>query len=401
MTEKLYHDDAYAVSFEARVVDRCEIDGQYGVVLDQTLFYPTSGGQPHDTGVLNDIAVVDVIEQQDHIVHILEHHISDDRVRGEIDWPRRYDHMQQHSGQHILSETFISIIDSPTHSFHMSEALSTIDIERAPDSPAEWDAVDQRLNEIISANHAISAYRVETENVAALNLRKIPDRQGPLRIIDINSVDRTACGGTHCRTTGELGLIQILSRQPRKVHGGLYRIEFVCGNRARADYGRRIEWMNSLTACMETGESDVHASVKKLMDGQKESDRKIKALTEKLMMHEADALAGEIESVDGIPLLIKSFTDRDAEAIRQIARQIVSRHQCVALLGGGEHKMQLVFARSEDRSEPMGTLLQQTLKQIGGRGGGRPVMAMGGVADMEMVQEALNLAKIELLKHNL
>ena len=400
MTDRLYFDDAYATAFQAQVIDRCDVEGKPGVVLDQTRFYPTSGGQSHDTGVLNGRAVIDVEDRGDHIVHVLAQELPENDVHGEINWSRRYDHMQQHTGQHILSETFISVLDAHTTSFHMGACLSTIDIERSPVTPSEWDAVEHRLQDIISENHPVTSYWVNPDHIEALNLRKTPERTGPLRIIDIHEIDRTACGGTHCRTTGELGMIQILDRQPKRVHGGLYRIEFVCGLRARTDYVRRIDWMNRLSSSLEMNESEVLDAINKMQTGRKEGERKIRALTEKLLVYEADELASEIQVISDMPLLTQTFTDRNADEIRLLAHQLITRHQCVVLLGGGLDKMQLIFARSHGLPYTMGTLMKNTMQHIGERGGGRPEIAMGGAPNIESVKKAIHWAKEELIKHH-
>jgi alanyl-tRNA synthetase len=392
----LYYQDAYATRFDARVVDRGEREGRPAVALDRTLFYPAAGGQLPDAGVLNGVPVIEVIEEGDRVVHVLERPVADDRVQGEIDWPRRYDHMQQHTGQHILSGVFVAVLEAQTVSFHMSADVSTIDVARAPETPDEWAAVEGMLRDVVHRNLRVAAYRVEPENVAALGLRKVPERSGPLRIVDIEGFDRTACGGTHCATTGELRLIQILDRRPRRVHGGLCRIPFVCGYRALDDYGRRIASMNELTTLLGASEAEVLPTVARLQEARREAERTVQELRDRVMASEAEQLLPEIQTLHGLRVLVKVFPDRDTEDIRKLAQRVVEREECVALFGGGRDAMQLVFARSDTLPHHMGTLMQGAANHIGGRGGGRPPLAMGGARDLEAVHAALSWAQAAL-----
>src|SRR5512140_2407024 len=232
MTERLYYTDAYLRSFDARIVDRAS-DGRT-VYLDRTAFYPTSGGQPFDTGTLAGIAVTDVVDEGDRIAHVLASPASTiETVHGQIDWARRFDHMQQHTGQHLLSAVFVRELHAPTVSFHLGEETSTIDLATPAIAHHSLERVERISNEIIGEDRPVTisyASRDEAEAMLASGeLRKLPDREGTIRVIDIADLDRNACGGTHVRATGQIG--GLLIRRLEKVSRGL-RIEFVCGLRA-------------------------------------------------------------------------------------------------------------------------------------------------------------------------
>ena len=391
-TDLLYHDDAYRTSFEARIVARRTSKDRPAVILDTTCFYPTSGGQPNDLGTLNGIPIRDVIKDDEDVVHVLAESLDTDAVKGEIDWQRRYDHMQQHTGQHILSRVFVDLLDAHTLSFHMSGDICTIDIDREPESSDDWEALQDRLHEIVGRNVPVTAYTVQSDEVEALDIRKIPDRDGPLRIIDIEGIDRTACGGTHCATSGELGVIQIINRRPRRVHGGLYRIEFACGRRAYHDYARKIELVRDLVQMLSVGEGDIGNSVSMLIQDKRSGDKAIASLRGQLLDYEVSTLIGSIDRTHYTPLLHWVFEERTQDELRVLAQKIVNQTACVVLFGSVTGKPMLVFARSEGTQKHMGDLMREATALVGGRGGGQPNMAMGGGQDAGAVRRAIAYA---------
>jgi alanyl-tRNA synthetase len=224
-TARLYYGDAYTHAFDAQVVEK-SADGKR-VYLDRTYFYPTSGGQPHDTGDLSGAAVTEVVDEGERIAHVLAEPIEGDLVQARIDWNRRFDHMQQHSGQHVLSAVFLERFGFETLSFHMGAEVSTVDLGTKELTPEQIAAAEERINEIVQAAVPLS---VSFENAASVQaLRKESRRTGTLRVIEIQDVDRSACGGTHVRSTAEIGPVQI--RGSEKVRGNV-RLEFICGTRA-------------------------------------------------------------------------------------------------------------------------------------------------------------------------
>jgi len=213
---RLYYSDPYRTEFQARVIERTSVQAQPGVVLDCTCFYPTSGGQPHDEGTLNGVPVINVLEREDKaIVHVLAAELDADVVHGAIDWQRRFDHMQQHTGQHILSQAFLKMLNAETVGFHLGKEASTIDIDKAPLAAVQLDTVENLANEIVFADLPVKTYFVAEAELANLPLRKLPVVDMPIRIVEVEGFDYSPCGGTHCRRTGEVGLIKITRAERR------------------------------------------------------------------------------------------------------------------------------------------------------------------------------------------
>jgi len=235
-TKRLYFDDPYRTEFAARIIDRENYKGRPAVVLDQTCFYPESGGQPADHGYLNDIVVLDVQEHEGRIMHMLEEELSDEKITGRIDWTTRFDHMQQHAGQHVLSQCFFERLQGETRSFHLGQEVSTLEIGIQNITEAEKEKIEYRANQIVFANKEIKSYFVSEENIGRVPLRRPPKISGQIRVIEVDGFDYSACGGTHPNFTGEIGLIKILKWE--RIRNNV-RFEFVCGHRARQDYSRK------------------------------------------------------------------------------------------------------------------------------------------------------------------
>lgn len=391
-TKRIYHTDSYLTHFQARVVRQYSRHTRVAVVLDRTAFYPTSGGQPHDIGTLNGMAVTDVIEEGGELFHLMDSELADEHVTGEVDDVRRSDHRLQHTGQHILSAALADIAAAPTVSFHLSREFSTIDIAGHPASTEIWDEVDAFVQTVIQDDRPITTFWIEPERAAELRIRKIPDRPGPLRIVDIAGVDRTACGGTHCRTTGELGIVMTLGRTLHKVHGGLYRLRFVCGARAINDYRTRIDWVESVSRQMGVGESEVNGAVEKLQNDGRRAERTAQMYRERWLDGEADRLVSELGATPGARIVKRLFCDREPDDIKLLAQKLVSLRPCMALFGGGVNSLQLVFACHESLAADMGALMTGATRLIGGRGGGRAHLAVGGASDLQGIVKALDWA---------
>ena len=208
---RLYYDDPYLFGFDAEVIERLEWEGKPAVVLDRTAFYPTGGGQPHDVGTLDGVRVMDVVEREidGAVVHVLEEALHADSVKAHVDLERRFDLMQQHTGQHILSAVFVDLLDANTVGFHLSEEYATIDVDKAPLSQAQIDEMEQMANRIVFNNYPVEARFMTDEEVARLPLRKPVAHKGPVRIVEVENTDFSACGGTHVFDTGEIGMIKI------------------------------------------------------------------------------------------------------------------------------------------------------------------------------------------------
>ena len=400
MTERLYYHDPFLYEFEGEVVElvpASEINARHGVVLDRTAFYPTSGGQVHDTGWFADAAgkklrVAQVEEIADgRVVHYLEAEQGPEkgsRVRGVIDDARRRDHMQQHSGQHVLSAAFIKLFEMPTVSFHMGDEICSIDLEAATLTPKQVEEAERLANQIVQENRPVAIRFVKQEEVAGLGLRKVPVvDKAELRLIDIENFDLTACGGTHVRGTGQIG--GILLRKVERVRQG-WRVEFVCGQRAvsiaRKDYATLTEAAGLYSAHLW----DVPAQVRKSLDELKATRKSNEQLLERLTEFEAEGILRETAAVSGRKVSAQTFGDRDASGIKLLAQKLTRLELGVtALLGTTAGPPTLVFAHSVGAGLDVGALLKEILAKHGGRGGGGKDFAQGGLPKAELIGPAL------------
>ena len=398
---RLYYDDAYTTEFTAHVVERWPMGEHPAVILDRTYFYPTSGGQPNDLGTINGVAVIDVTARKEDgaVVHLLAGDVPDDDVHGVVDWARRFDHMQHHTGQHILSQAFVQLADAHTVGFHLSGESVTIDLDRSSLTEAQVSAVEDLANEVVMADRPVTARLVKADEADGVRMRKLPEHllTDGLRVIDIDGFDVTACGGTHVRRTGEIGLIKVLKLEKR---GDKLRVEFRCGGRALRDYREKNAIANQLAADLTCAAADLPQAVGRLQEDFKAAQRALKAATNTLLDYEAEGLLQQAETNNQARLVVRDFPDRDFSEVRGLATRLAQNEQTVALLAASGDKAQIVFARSADLPWDMNALLKQTLPLIGGgRGGGQPPMAQGGgsPADSQQVRQALAEAQKALI----
>lgn len=398
-TERLYYTDSHLTEFEARVTGVTErVSGWVAVTLDRTAFYPTGGGQPSDTGTLDDTRVVECIDAgEEGVLHVLQGRSlsAGTVVKGRVDWPRRLDHIQQHTGQHILSQAFITLFNAETRGFRMLGQYSEIDV--ALDAPTEEriDKAVELANRIIWEDRTVNIREVTKEEAASLPLRKDSAREGELRLIEIEGFDLTPCGGTHASRTGEVGLIAVRSFERAK---GLTRIEFVAGNRALADYNRANRALRNVAAMFSVGRDEASASVARLMEENKQLTRRVRALEEVTSRVEAEELLTDATLIgDGVRLCVRVFEDRDAESLKKLAQALIANPQTIALLGSREHDAaRLVFARSNDAPGDMNALMREACLILDGRGGGHADMAQGGGRNFEKLAEAIEAAASSL-----
>jgi len=396
MSKRLYYDDAYTTEFTAVVVEQLNENGRLAVVLDRTFFYPTSGGQPHDLGSLNGVPVTDVsIRVEDGaVLHWLEPGRSvSHEITAEIDWGRRFDHMQQHTGQHILSQAFIQVAGAHTVGFHLSQSTVTIDLDARQLSEATLQKAEQLANQIVWENRPVHIRTVSVDEARQMPLRKVPPtRDGRLRLIDIDRFDLTACGGTHVSRTGEIGMIKLLKWERRRQQT---RVTFCCGGRALQDYGQKNALVHELMAALTTGQGDLVPSIGRLRDDLKQARRQLKKQQTALLEFEAERLHRDGMQRQGITVVAQVFTDRDPGQLRMLGNLLTRKPGVVALLGLAGSRSHLLFCRSEDAPGEMNQLLQQTITEIGSRtGGGSEVFAQGGgpAADVHTVNRALQHA---------
>ena len=393
MNERLYYEDAYRTNFVAQVAERLTFEGQPAVRLSESAFYPTSGGQPHDTGSLNGTAVVDVqVGADGAVLHLLTGPLPEETasVYGQVSWPRRYDHMQQHSGQHLLSQVFYRELGLETVSVHFGDALNTVDLDGPPLSAQQMGTVETAVNEMVWQNRPIRVYWVSEDERTKVPLRRAPTVQGSTRIVEIDKFDWSACGGTHVRRTGEIGLVSLVRMEK---HRGRSRVHFVCGRRALEDAGMRRGLLAETAGLLDSGVQDVPALVAKLQEAQRSTERELKAQQEALVEYQAREMLAEAESVAGVRLAAREMADAEPALVQKMARALIAEPGVVALLGcarGG--KVTVVFARSEDCSVHAGNLLRDTLREFGGGGGGRPEFAQGGGVAAEKLADVLESA---------
>jgi alanyl-tRNA synthetase len=390
-TERLYYHDSYCRTFTARVVERLKVAERPAVVLDRTAFYPTSGGQPHDTGFLNGVAVVEVVEREADgaVVHLLAGPLERDEVGGEINWARRFDLMQQHTGQHILSAVFGEALAAETASVHFGADYATIDLDKAPLTPEDLERVEEAANAVLWENRPVSARFVERAELATLPLRKPPAVSGPIRIVQVSGLDWSPCGGTHVRASGEIGLIKIVRAERR---GTETRAEFLCGARALADYRVKNRAVLDLALRLSVGHWELAEAVSRLEGENKALRKERDDLCDELLSSEAAALLAGAEERAGVRVVRRAFSGREAKSVRALASRLAEGESCLALLGSAGEKATLVFARSGDLALDVRPLLDAACAVVGGRGGGQPGFAQGGGPQVERLDEALEAA---------
>jgi alanyl-tRNA synthetase len=292
LTERIYYTDPYAIEFDAAVVQAETLDGKPAVVLDRTAFYPTSGGQPFDTGTLDDVRVVDVIDRDDDIVHVLDKPLGVGTVKGRIDWDRRFEHMQQHTGQHVLSAAFDHLLKARTESFHLGSTSATIDLSREV-SPKDIERAVNEANRIVWEDRPVAIRFADADEAAKLPLRKEPARGGRLRLIDVEGFDISACGGTHVARTGGIGNIAVAGWE--KFRGGT-RVEFVCGVRALRAYRELRDTVSASVRLISVLPGELPAAIERMQAEAKDTKRRTKDLQSRLAAFEGNALAASAEA---------------------------------------------------------------------------------------------------------
>lgn len=386
MSQHLYYEDAYTQQFAANVVAQVADQGRRAVILDRTYFYPTSGGQPFDTGTLNGTAVVDVSlrDEDGAALHWVADEVALGGVTAVIHWPRRFDHMQQHTGQHILSQAFIQTAAAPTVSFHLGDDSVTIDLDIATLTEAQVTAAEALANQIVWENRPLRIRFVTLAEAQQLNLRKIPAAQnGTLRLVEIDRFDLTACGGTHVAQTGAVGLIKVIRQERMR---GLTRIVFCCGGRALADYRLKNEIANGLTAQLTTGYTDLLPAVARLQEELRQAGRLIKKQETMLLTAVAQQLLAGAEQAGETAVITQVFSDQDPAYLRGLSSMLTAQPGVVVLFGLAGDKSYLLFSRAADAPGEMNRLLAAALAMLGGRGGGTAVVAQGGGAAATAVQ---------------
>jgi alanyl-tRNA synthetase len=397
MTIRKYYQDSYTRRFDARVVETGSPDTGPTAVLDQTFFYPSSGGQPHDTGTLGAARVtnVSIREEDGAVVHQLDAPLPQGPVTGSLDWERRFDHMQQHTGQHILSQAFLRTANAPTIGFHLGQETVSIDLEAPKLDDAAVSDAETLASEMVAQNLAVRAWFPDDGELTRLALRKTPDVQGRLRVVGIGEFDFSACGGTHVAATGEIGLIAV-HRTERLTRGT--RIEFLCGGRARRDYARKHALIRELSTSLTCAPGELQASVSRLSAALVEARRELSAHRENALDAEAGRRLDTAPRVGELRVITGAWEDRPMDEVKGLALRMTTLPGVIALLGVAGARTQLLFAKSEGAPVELKPVFARTLATLGGgKGGGtRVLQGAAGPSSRERLEAVLAAAASEI-----
>ncbi|AXK19542.1 alanyl-tRNA editing protein [Bacillus sp. COPE52] len=378
LEQKLYYIDAYTKDFTTKIIkqDYDKEDNLY-VVLNETAFYPTGGGQPYDTGTLNGTLVTNVEEVNGEIRHFIAEQLETAEVEGKINWERRFDHMQQHAAQHILSAAFWDHFNIPTIGFHLGKDTVTIDLE-TENLPAETiEKAVQIANNIVFENHPIRIQWMNLEEAKTLPLRKEPTLTENIRVVIIENFDYNGCGGTHLRRTGEVGLIQVLNWERNK--GGI-RLTFIAGWRTLKLMGQQQQIMKDVSKQLNSSETDIPAKVAQLLISQKENEKAIQTMNEKLLFAEANELLQQPAEIHAGFLISKVFINRSMQEVAKLSAIIIEQqeHAITYFVIENDDKLQCILACGKTVTLDMNALLKDELPAIEGKGGGNKKSARGG-----------------------
>jgi alanyl-tRNA synthetase len=385
-TKRLYLESPYKVEFEAQVLEKMTWEQKPALILDQTCFYPESGGQPCDKGIINEVEVLKVLEDETRIIHLLAEDISSGKITGKIEWQTRFDHMQQHSGQHILSQSFHELLGAETLSFHLGEAISSVEMDLRKISEEEVENVERRANEIVFQDREIKCYFIPEEKIESVPLRRPPKKKGLIRVVEVLDFDFSACGGTHVRRAGEIGLIKILKLE--RIRNNI-RFEFICGQRTLEDYLWKNRILHELSTRFTVNEGEILNTVEKLSSDLKSQKRKGKKMQEKIAQYEAQEIIQEAKG----RIIKEIFVDKTPEEARFLAINIIRKGDFIVLFGlKGEERGHLILACSENINIDMREIVPLVSPLIKGKGGGRPSLVEIAGEEIENLEQALEKA---------
>jgi alanyl-tRNA synthetase len=390
LTRLLYYEDPNLREFEGTVLQSREREGGLWLELDRTAFYPGGGGQPPDRGSLGALRVTEVAEEEGHVWHLVDGAsppAAGTTLQGMLDWARRFDHMQQHTGQHILSQAFVGVASAETRSFHLGEEEVSIDVAHPGPWPELLREVEERANEIVWEDREIVTHAVPREEVARFPLRKVPTVEGIVRVVEVRGFDWSACGGTHVTRSGQVGIVTILSTERYK--GGT-RVAFVCGGRALRRQRERGALLRDLSLAFTAGERDLPKAVARLKEEHDRLDKRMKAILKAELAREASALVASAPRGARGPVVARYFPDREPSEIGTLSSLVAAQGGIALLAAGGDTPRAHFSAPTGTIS--VGDLLGTLCREYGGKGGGRSESAQGAIP-AQAIEAALRAAE--------
>lgn len=388
MTRKIYLENPYLKEVHATVTKKEYSNNRFYISLDRTIFYPhMSGGQPRDKGTINGIEVQDVFEDGENIVHVIEDNIVENQVQLSIDWKTRFDHMQQHTGQHLLSAAFYKLYNAETIGFHLGKEFVYIDVTLPKLSISDVEKIERYANEIIFSNFDIKSYNISNDKIGSIPLRKLPTVESDIRIVEIDGIDYSPCGGTHHSSIGEVGLIKIRKWEKYK---GNTRVEFVCGGRALKDYSWKNIIVSNISNMLSIKDTDAYEGVLRLYDENKDLGKENGRLREELLKYKALDIYKESFDYKDYKIIAKIFEEEDFKDVKYIGSQAIVGDKTIVFFGVKERdKVQILIGKSKDVPVDMKDLFNSIIPIIDGKGGGSPYLLQGGGPRVDKLEECL------------
>lgn len=390
MTEKLFYSSPYKTEWETSIKKSFEKDGNFFVVLEGTAFYPTGGGQPNDTGNINGINVLDVFIEKDEVIHQLDRLPETSSVNCKLNWERRFGHMQHHSGQHLLSAVCYSLFNARTFSFHLGTEYATIDIEMDTLNQNQMDRLEQAVNEEIYKNRTVHTYFVTDEELQQLPLLKMPKVTEHIRIVEIEGIEHNACGGTHVRSTAEIGIIKLFKAEKQK---GATRLYFKCGRRALVDYNESLKILGLISAKFNTGRNDVLNRIEKWEADQLDMETEMKRLKEENNSYLAKELLTHVTN----DFLTYVFEGKSFDDTKELANQIVNENELFVLFAAIQDN-RIILMHNGTNEIQCGKFFKENLSSFNGKGGGSDTSAQAGFSSKEDMQRFVEFAREKLSK---
>jgi len=388
--ERLYYTDCYLKEFEARLVRTGPDPRGVRAYLDRTAFYPESGGQPSDRGMLSGVRVLEVIDEGDEVAHILAHNPAGESVQGSIDWERRFDHMQQHTGQHILSAAFARVGGYKTVSFHLGAESATIDLDSERLGEQQVERAEILANQVVFENRPVQIFFRSAAETQQLDLRKPTLREADVRLVEVADFDLSACGGTHVSGTGGVGIISIRKVDRSK---GLARVEFVCGGRALRRARHDYAILSEAARLFSTGMENVPELITKQTQDLREVGKSLQKLVEELAELEAAQLWQQAPEKAGVRVVTRVFEAAEGKKAKLVAHAVGKQPGGIALVGVKGAPATLFFSQTPGGQANLSDVMKQTLAEVGGKGGGTRDFAQGGGLPENQLEAALHLAE--------